>query len=94
MSLDAELLAGTGPGQAGKLVKQEADVCAWIIDEKGLGELLTFAMENTSSNVLQRCRERSGVRMCPWLLSTLASSTAAAGRENRGNSNKNIAYQD
>ena len=36
-----------------KLVKQEADVCAWIIDEKALTDLLKLAQAATTSNVLQ-----------------------------------------
>jgi beta-lactamase regulating signal transducer with metallopeptidase domain len=36
-----------------KLVKQEADVCAWIIDDKAFRDLLTLAQADTRSNVLQ-----------------------------------------
>ena len=35
-----------------KLIKQEADVSAWIIDDKSISDLLTSAQEDTTSNVV------------------------------------------
>ena len=36
-----------------KLVSQDADVCAWIADDKAIFDLLTLAMAHTMTNVLQ-----------------------------------------
>ena len=36
-----------------EMIKQEADVCAWIIGEKPMSDLLTLAQGDTRSNVLQ-----------------------------------------
>ena len=36
-----------------KLVQQEADVSAWIVDKKSLTDLLNLAQADTTSNVLQ-----------------------------------------
>jgi len=52
MSLDAEPWRELVQDKL-KLVKQEADVCAWIIDEKDLVDILTLAQSDISSNVLQ-----------------------------------------
>ena len=52
MSLDAEPWRELVQDRL-KLVKQEADVCAWIIDDKALVDILTLAQNDTSSNVLQ-----------------------------------------
>jgi hypothetical protein len=39
-----------------KLVQQEADVSAWIVDKKPLADLLNLAQADTTSNVLQAPR--------------------------------------
>jgi hypothetical protein len=90
MSLDAEPWRELVQDRL-KLVKQEADVCAWIIDEKGLGELLTFAMENTSSNVLQAPR-KIGRENVPVSVVNAGKQHYVAQVEKIANS-ENIAYR-
>jgi beta-lactamase regulating signal transducer with metallopeptidase domain len=36
-----------------ELIKQEADVSAWLIDDKAISDLLAFAQKDTMSNVVQ-----------------------------------------
>jgi beta-lactamase regulating signal transducer with metallopeptidase domain len=52
MMLDAQPWRDRVSGRL-KLVQQEADVCAWIIDDEALFEILTYAQGDMNSNVLQ-----------------------------------------
>ena len=36
-----------------KLIKQEADVCSWLIDNKSISDLLNLAQKDTMANVVQ-----------------------------------------